>query len=285
MTEPQPAPNLCIYHANCADGFGAAWAVRQYFNAGGRDAIDFHPGVHQDPPPDVTGRIVYLVDFSYKRPVLLNMARQARRIVILDHHKTAAADLVDLPANVSTVFDLDRSGARIAWDFFFPRTTPPPLIDYIQDRDLWRFDLPRSREVAAGLFSYPYDFAIWSELMKPHRIDDLADAGAAIERKHFKDIHEFIAAAGYRATIAGHSVPVLNAPYFWTSDAGHIMAKGEPFAACYWDTPNGRVFSLRSTDDGLDVSEIAARFGGGGHRNAAGFRVPLSAGMPQPLED
>jgi len=75
--------------------------------------------------------------------------------------------------------------------------------------------------------------------------------------------------------IGGHDVPVANLPYTLTSDAGHRMAQGEPFAACYWDTPEGRVFSLRSSANGLDVSAIAADYGGGGHDNAAGFRMPI----------
>ncbi|MNH03662.1 hypothetical protein D3C79_629310 [compost metagenome] len=78
-----------------------------------------------------------------------------------------------------------------------------------------------------------------------------------------------------RLVIAGHDVPVASLPYTLTSDAGHLMSQGELFAACYWDTPEGRVFSLRSNDDGLDVSEIAKQYGGGGHRNASGFRVPF----------
>ena len=76
-----------------------------------------------------------------------------------------------------------------------------------------------------------------------------------------------------RMVIAGHDVPVASLPYTLTSDAGHLMAHGEPFAACYWDTPEGRVFSLRSTDDGMDVSVIAKQYGGGGHAHASGFRV------------
>jgi len=74
--------------------------------------------------------------------------------------------------------------------------------------------------------------------------------------------------------IGGHCVPVANLPYTLVSDAGHLLAKGAPFAACYWDTPEGRVFSLRSTDEGLDVSAIAKQYGGGGHIHASGFRVP-----------
>ncbi|MCP4495059.1 MAG: phosphohydrolase [Gammaproteobacteria bacterium] len=260
---------LCVYHGNCADGFAAALAVR---SAIGKENIDFHAGVYQDEPPDVTEREIIIVDFSYKRPVLIEMAEEAKSILILDHHASAEKDLVDLPANVTAIFDMRRSGAMMAWDYFLPAAPRPKLIDHIQDRDLWRFELEGTREIQAALFSYEYDFDLWESLMLENtRV--LRDEGRAIERKHFKDIHEFIASAGYRDVIAGYDVPVLNAPYFWSSDAGHIMAQGEPFAACYWDTAKGRVYSLRSSTDGLDVSKIAAQFGGGGHKHAAGYRV------------
>jgi len=263
-----PEKTLCIYHNNCADGFGAAWVVRRALG----EHVEFHPGNHGDVPPDVRGRTVLIVDFSYKRPVLLEMAEVATSITILDHHRSAEKDLVDLPGNVTAEFDMDRSGAMMAWDHFFPGRTPPVLIAHIQDRDLWRFELPGTREIQACLFSYPYDFEAWDKLMHTYRSNLLAD-GEAIERKHFKDIAEFRAAAQHTMVIAGYEVPVLNVPYFYASDAGHQMAEDAPFAACYWDTPEGRTFSLRSREGGLDVSEIAARFGGGGHRHAAGFRI------------
>jgi hypothetical protein len=106
---------LCIYHHGCIDGFAAAWAVRKHYGDG---EVDFHPGIYGEAPPDVTGRVVILVDFSYKRPVLLQMCAQAACVLILDHHKSAAADLVDLPDNAVTVFDMDRAGAMLAWDYF-----------------------------------------------------------------------------------------------------------------------------------------------------------------------
>ncbi len=263
---------LCIYHGNCADGFGSAWVVEKHFGAN----VDFHAGVYQQPPPCVTGREVIMVDFSYKRDVLLEMANEANSILILDHHKSAEADLegLDKLPNVVAVFDMERSGAMMTWNHYFPDKEPPAMIKHIQDRDLWRFEIPGTREYQAALFSYPYDFAIWDELSELPAKAMIQD-GAAIERKHHKDIDELIKSAATRQTIAGHDVPVLNAPYFFSSDAGHLMAKGEPFAACYWDTETARVYSLRSSDDGLDVSEIASKFGGGGHRNAAGFSVPL----------
>ena len=261
---------LCIYHGHCADGFGAAWVVRQYFD---ERNVEFFPGRYQEPPPDVAGRRVLMVDFSYKRPVLLEMAEKAESILILDHHKSAQADLVDLPSNVEAHFDMERSGAMMTWDHYFPDHTAPNLIITIQDRDLWRFRFPHTKAVQACLFSHPYDFEIWDELMKAP-LSELARDGEAIARKHSKDVREMIESLAYRSEIAGHDVPVLNCPYFYSSEAGHIMAEGEKFAACYWDGPDHRTYSLRSNEAGLDVSKIAEQFGGGGHRNAAGYKIP-----------
>lgn len=277
---------FCIYHGNCADGFGAAWVVRKFF---GPDQVDFHAGFYGAEPPDVTDRDVIMVDFSFKRPVLDAMRTKARSILILDHHKTAAEDLHGLPApddqymrenmGISALFDMNRSGAGLAWDFFFPNEKRPALIDTIEDRDLWRFNLAHTREVQANVFSYPYDFHTWDYLMargKDHMgIQDMAQEGSAIERKHHKDVAELVEASKRRMVIGGYSVPVANLPYTLSSDAGHLMCNGELFAACYMDTPRGRVFSLRSSDAGADVSEIAKRYGGGGHRNAAGFQMPI----------
>lgn len=277
---------LCIYHAFCADGFGAAWVVRKFF---GSDQVDFHAASYGQPPPDVSGRDVIMVDFSYKRSVIDTMRADANSILILDHHKTAEDDLRGLPTpddqyfrdnmGVSALFDMNRSGAGLAWDYFYPGTPRPKLINHIEDRDLWRFNLPRTREIQANIFSYPYDFPVWDGLFKNAESDVglewIADQGAAIERKHHKDVAELVGASKRRMVIGGHDVPVANLPYTLTSDAGHLMCAGEPFAACYLDTPDGRTFSLRSTDDGMDVSEIAKRYGGGGHRNAAGFKMPI----------
>lgn len=300
---------LCIYHGNCADGFGAAWAVREALGS----QIEFHAGVYQNPPPDVAGHIVVLVDFSYKRDVLLVMAERAHGVLVVDHHKSAAEDLkadgnyiVDFGtytgpltwrrflenadqdrmegvpyARVYTVFDMERSGAGMAWDFFHPGKPRPRLIDHLEDRDLWRFKLPRTREIQAAVFSYPYSFGTWGALMTD-RLDGLAVEGEAIERKHHKDVAELVHVCKRRLVIGGHSVWAASLPYTLTSDAGHLMAgPGEPFAACYWDTPDGRVFSLRSRDDGMDVAEVAKLYGGGGHKHASGFRVPYEKLTPE----
>lgn len=259
---------LCIYHGNCADGFGSAWVVRRAL----RTLPEFHAGVYGQPPPDVTDRNVLLVDFSYKRPVLLEMAAKANTICVIDHHKTAAEDLKDLPENVRTIFDMEHSGAMLTWMHYFPDISPPPLLEHIEDRDLWRFRLAGTREIQANVFSYPYDFAVWDHLMARPTLDLLAE-GQAIERKHFKDINELLGVTTRDMRIGGHVVPIANLPYTLVSDAAHKLAQGKPFAGCYWDTPKGRVFGLRSAEDGIDVSEIAKQYGGGGHKHASGFTL------------
>ena len=294
---------MCIYHGNCADGFGGAWVVRKALG----DQVEFVAGVHGQEPPDVTDKDVIIVDFSYKYEVMARLSWKAHSIIILDHHKSAAEDLGKFPPfhagvrldgrhadgtvalgwesahifmnsqnspAIACCFDMNRSGAMLAWDHFFPGQEPPMLLRHIEDRDLWLFHLDGTREIQANLFSYPYDFEVWDKLMAAD-VESLRSDGAAIERKHQKDVAELVAVTKRRLVIAGHDVPVASLPYTLTSDAGHLMSQGEPFAACYWDTPEGRVFSLRSNDDGLDVSEIAKQYGGGGHRNASGFRVPF----------
>lgn len=266
---------LCIYHANCADGFTSAWVVNRYFEG----KVDFHPGVYGKPPPDCTRRIVYLVDFSYSREVLERIAAVADRVIILDHHDTAEKALLPLLENgtIQGVFDMERSGAGITWDYFFASQPRPKLLNHIEDRDLWRFNLPGTREIQAAVFSHEYDFGIWDALMFDANLDLLAAAGSAIERKHFKDIKELVEVVTRFMKIGGHIVPIANLPYTLTSDAGEYLYKlhDAPFAGCYWDTPDGRVFSLRSPKGGFDVGATAKHYGGGGHVNASGFTVPF----------
>ena len=265
---------LCIYHGNCLDGFGAAWAVRHALG----DNVAFYKGIHQQSPPDVTGMDVFLVDFSYKKDVLEDMLKVAASITILDHHISAENDLSVLlkAGKVQGLFDMNKSGAMLAWEWFIPDRPAPELIAYIQDRDLWQFKLKGTREINAALASYPYDFEVWDNLMESaDGIDILKRDGEAIERRLQKDVKELIASGVRRMVIGGYDVPVLNASSAYVSDAGHIMSIGEAFAACYWDHADGRSFSLRSSDDGIDVAEVAKKYGGGGHEKAAGFTVQI----------
>ena len=131
-----------------------------------------------------------------------------------------------------------------------------------------------AREIHAAMSSYPFDFGAWDEISTKCERGELIAEGAAIDRKHLRDIEALLIITRARITIMGHDVPIANLPVTMCSDAGNIMAKGELFAVTYYDGPEHRNYSLRSTDAGLDVSMIAKAYGGGGHRNASGFKLP-----------
>lgn len=263
------AKPLCIYHHGCTDGFAAAWVVRKFFGEG---EVDFHPGIYGEAPPDVTGRNVIIVDFSYKRDVMLTLIEQAMRVLVLDHHQTAAEDLANLPAKAQVIFDMERSGARIAWDHFFQDQQAPLLIDYIQDRDLWEFRLPSTKAVTSALYSYPMDFIIWDSIMESG-VRTLINEGLAINRKQQTDVAALVENASRWINFGGLSIRAANVPWMYASDVGHELGRGEPFAATYYDDEDGRRWSLRSHPEGADVAKIAEAFGGGGHKHAAGFRM------------
>jgi nanoRNase/pAp phosphatase (c-di-AMP/oligoRNAs hydrolase) len=158
--------------------------------------------------------------------------------------------------------------------------SPPLLLNHIQDRDLWKFKLAGTREISAAVFSFEYTFENWDKLMSARGTEllQLTAQGAAIERKHHKDIAELVKVTERLMLIGGEVVPCASLPYTMSSDACHLMAErykeGTKFAACYWDTSTHRIFSLRSCENGIDVSEIAKMYGGGGHKHASGFKVP-----------
>lgn len=287
------AEALVIYHGNCFDGFTAAWAARNFL-----PSAKFHAGVYGEAPPDVTDKNVFIVDFSYKRDVLEEMSYKARSLIVIDHHKTAEADLDGFGRKMNNldvieywgviesgyampyqIFDMEKSGAMLAWEFFNPNKEAPELVRYVQDRDLWKFEMERSREVHAYLASFPFNFDMWDIIAEQFTTHGgrmkAAEEGGAVLRKHDLDVEKIIINGTRIMTIGGYAVQVVNAPYFMASDVGGTLAGSGHFGATYIDMPNGRVFSLRSRGaDAIDVSEIAKRYGGGGHKNAAGFTMP-----------
>ena len=271
---------LCIYHGGCDDGFAAAWVVRKALKGN----VEFYPGTYQKDPPPHAGRDIIMVDFTYKRPVLDEMAKHARSILILDHHKTAQEDLADIPAPASpgpwpwvpapqmitALFDMERSGATIAWDYFIGGLRPN-FIDYIEDRDLWRKRMGYGDEFTIALRSYPQDFSTWDKLIDAG-VDPLMQEGFAIQRYYRLRVEELKRHA-YQARIGEHHIWIANAPYFAASEVAGELAErsGAAFGACYFEVEPGKFqYSLRSRGD-FDVSAVARRYGGGGHKSAAGF--------------
>ena len=305
---------LVIYHANCTDGFGAAFAA--WLKLGDEAeyrACHYNQECFQD-GETVHNREVYILDFSFPKPVMDAIFQHAKRVVWLDHHKTAFEMWCkgvpekgwicqrlncteDNPSgNVHIELNNNKSGALIAWEYFHPITKVPKLIQHIDDRDRWQFKLEGSKELHAALASYkPWTFEMWEAhfLVGDIRFGALKDEGAAILRAHNQHVQSALKQAKTCWLLKSIPKPggehwealfsvnasglAANAPSFLASDLGHELANKSGTFGLVWSMAGDMQVhcSLRSNGE-YDVSAIAKAFGGGGHRNAAGFSTNIN---------
>ena len=272
---------LVIYHGNCMDGFTAAWVIwREHKH------WEFHPSAYSDPPPDVKDREVYMVDIAYKKSVIEQMAKEAKSITIIDHHKTAQKHLVNLPSNVTVEFDMHHCGCVLAWKHF--RSDPvPEILHLVEDRDLWQYKFNSTKDLHFALSSYPYNFVIWDTLFTKRDLTELIKEGAHVHRYHMKIVNDLIQDWYAHPTYLHFKmepgmVPMAVANHIFASDLAGALCHKHPFAVVMY-MENGLVnYSLRSEMNGRDVSEIAEAFGGGGHQHAAAFQVESALHMNEP---
>lgn len=267
--------SLVIYHGRCMDGFCAAWIARKFFLDRGVQPKMFAADHDGTLPPDVSGREVYILDFSYKPDQMRQLYKEAAYLTVLDHHKTALESLRDVKLGPGVYFDTERSGAGMAWDYFFIGKRPW-LVDYVEDRDLWRFALPNSHEVNAYIGTLPFDFDVWDSL--DVGISFAVEHGKTVLAKVRKYCEQMILEAR-PVDFQGYTVPVVNAPVTDVSELLDLLirrefapAGGFPVFSIAWRQRKDLRFeySLRSVGS-FDVSAIAKLYGGGGHPNAAGF--------------
>lgn len=291
MTKNKP---IIIYHSPCPDGWTSAWVAAMAF--GGEENVELFPSAHGAPPPDVADREVYILDYSYSRGMLTKMSEDAQNLVVLDHHKTSMQELKGLHY---AVFDMNRSGAGITWDYFNPGVAKPPLVQYVQDKDLWNWDLLDSQAFNALISLVPLNsFKDWTEL---HELllhastnqefrSQLLAQGETILKYVNKSTKTIAAGAGwayllprkwrlfprmYELFMEPTYVPMVSCHGMLRSDVGDELLSlymRAPYSVSFSETPSGYSYSLRSNDFKEDVSAVAKSFDGGGHRNASGFR-------------
>lgn len=206
--------------------------------------------------------------------MMMQLADLVDQITILDHHKTAAEDITELLdlGIIEGEFDMTRSGAVMAWDFFHSGRPVPTFLKMIQDRDLWQFQIEGTKELHAYLMLLEKSFTQWNELENLKGLYDAIEYGELILNKNEKDMKWILDQCKRIVSFDEWAIPVANVPPYLASDAGHSMNENTPFSMTYFDYNDKRVFSLRSRGN-FDVSAIAKKHGGGGHKNAAGFTV------------
>ena len=265
-------PDLCLYHANCADGFTAAWAVWKALG----DACEYVAVNYHEAPPDVKGRNVVIVDFSYPADMMSHIVSEAASVAVYVLQPFYASGAI------KGQFSLDYSGARLTWQAFHAVPTPM-LVRYVEDRDMWVFKLAYSKEIGAAILSNEFTFAEWNALHEAMGWNaappvTMVETGKALLRAQARRIAGALKTVRGR-WLSGYYVPVVNCSADHSEVGNALMglewydAAHPAFAVTYLDTAEGRLVSLRSNAAGIDVSAIAQQYGGGGHRNAAGFKI------------
>lgn len=277
MKRMQLKPIVILYHADCPDGFGAAWAVWRKL----KNKASYIPVKHNAPPPaGLVNREIFIVDFCYRAAELKKLEAQNKKLVILDHH---VSNKEDVKTVTNLVFDLNHSGSVLAWRYFHPGKKLPRLLAHVEDVDMWKFRLADSMALIPIVEIYSMDFEKWNKLSRELESaatrKKLLEKGRAIVEYRDARIRRAVKNA-FPVLFKGHRTLAINSSIFH-SELGNLMAEKlmPPIAIIWREDGKYRRFSLRSNGK-ADVAKLAQQFGGGGHHNAAAFQLPLSAGYP-----
>ncbi|MDP2679187.1 MAG: DHHA1 domain-containing protein [Rhodoferax sp.] len=274
-TDPHP---LVIYHGrNCPDGFAAALAAWLFYQGKAEFLGLDHGDVKSvDELPALYGRAVYILDFSFGEDILRVIEARAVKLVMLDHHLSAAEKLSGFVCRCGVVhFDMKKSGARLAWEFFQPDQPVPDLVRYVEDRDIWVWQYPQSAGFLAALDMEPFDFARWQQIAQfdASQLVSYIDRGRAMDEK-FTKLTELMAENASPVVFNGIRGLMVNAPGAFHSLLGDwLCQKSGTFALMWTVDKSGLVKCGLRSRSGFNCIPLAASMGGGGHAQACGFKM------------
>lgn len=258
---------IICYHAGCPDGFGSAWAFYHKY----KDDALYVPFRYGDKLESYEDCDVFFLDCSVKRDYLLEIKEKAKSVTVIDHHITAYDDIGDLDF---CHFDLKHSGCVLSWKYLFPDKEIPIILQHIEDRDLWSWKLENSEEILSYLDSFDKTIGDWVLIEKmlnsDKGYDKVVESGKAILR-YKNTIIKKISKNSRDIKICGYNGIAINSPFF-QSEIGDLYPEYD-FVLIYYSKRNQYICSLRTSHDNVDVSEIAKKFNGGGHKKASGFTI------------
>ena len=276
--DPDP---LVIYHGrNCPDGFAAALAA-WFFYEGRAEFLGLDHGDVQslDDLPALVGRAVYILDFSFSAQILRGIEERAAQLVMLDHHKSAADNLSGFECRCGVVyFDMKKSGARLAWEFFRADHPVPDLVRFVEDRDIWVWQYPESAGYLAALDMEPFEFARWSEIagFDAQQRAAFTERGNAMDQK-FSKLAAGIAENARTLVFNGQSGLMVNAPGVFHSLVGDLLSRQSGTFALMWSVDKtGTIKAGLRSQRGFDCIPLAESMRGGGHAQACGFKMSPS---------
>lgn len=269
---------MVLYHKNCSDGFGAAYAAWKKF----KNNAEYISIEHQSPFPkdsSLKNKEIYLVDFSCGLEQMKKLLKIAFSVTVIDHH-ISAEEATKSALNYS--YSLNHSGAVLAWKYFHLKKTVPKLLLHIEDIDLWKFKMSGTKELMAAVSLYDFDFLTWDKIAKDFensaKKKKYLEAGKIVNKYKSKIVERAIAQSD-KVDFNGQDTLVVNSPIL-QSEIGNALVKKGAKVGVIWSQRNGkRYFSLRS-NHGVDVSKLAKEFGGGGHKSASGFTTESNEPFP-----
>ena len=273
---------VVIYHAQCRDGFGSAFTAWKKFG----DSATYIPQRTQVAVSDeFRDKEIYVLDYGLEEDVQRALQAVNKSVVVIDHHPASEASVTAFPQNI---FDADHSGAVLSWQYFHPDTPVPEMLYFIEDHDLWKFEMPDNRAFGSAMKEYDFDFKKWDDLLT--RLEDPAFRTAFINKgqiiSQFEDnLVEGLMQYKERVLFEGHELWALNVARTYRSILGHHLAKlnagtDQPEIGIVYYRNLGAVnISLRSNGD-ANVRVLAEKYGGGGHDNAASIKVDSFSNLP-----
>lgn len=271
---------VVIYHKNCQDGFGAAWAAWRKFG----DAASYVPALDRESYPEGVGnKEVYIVDFCFGESVTKELLQKNNKVVVLDHHMSSKELVESLPEHVYSDTD---SGAKITWKYFHPDIPVPQLIEYISDGDTWAHALPDYKEIEGYIHIHELEFSTFDQLAEEleKSRDSVIEKGKVLNKQFDNLVQEHMEKA-MLVEFEGYEVYAVNASSFLRSELGHRLAieKG-PFSMVYRYERDTLKISLRG-DGSIDCTKLAEKYGGGGHHDAAALVMKNKNPLPFKMVD
>jgi len=267
---------IVFYHAKDNDGLGSAWVAWKKF----KDKADyFGIDYHFELKFDYRDKTIYFLDIHPTDAATSALKQNNNRLILIDHHLSTerVLSLYD-----EYRFDINHSAAVLSWKYFFPQKPMPKILTYVEDIDIWKHQIPFSREIDTILDVYANDFEQWDKLAKeierPLKRKKYITMGQIITNYQDKLIDKIVNKAKL-VKFEGYTVFAVNSPIL-ISEVGNALVKKQPPLAIVWSEINHTIwFSLRS-DDSCDASKIAEKYGGGGHKGAAAFYLKSGQSLP-----
>lgn len=277
MKKTEKTKSIAVLHHDDHDGFGAAWAAWKKLG----NKAEYFPVQYSEknlPPSNLKNKDIYLLDFCYDAASMRKLLKNNKKLVVIDHHITRKDES---KISIERLFRINNSGAVLSWRFFHPMAKIPKLLLFVEDIDLWKMKVYKSGAIMAAVDLYPMSFRSWDKMALEMETSSgrkkYARQGETVLDYNRKMADKLIHLQATPVVFENKKSLAVNSPVL-ESEIGNSLVKMGAEVGIVWNIKNGGRLkvSLRSNPHKIDVSKLAERFGGGGHKSAAGFTIKFS---------